>query len=260
MNRAGLAVALSIAVVVGVVFGVFPQLDLDFSALFFDAKTHVWMAEGKTWVAHARDAARLVTGLLVAPAGLAAVWKLVLPRARMLVPGRAALFLLLSLALGPGILANSVLKDHWGRYRPVDLTQFGGSDRPFTAWWDPRGACVGNCSFIAGEPSGAFWTLAAAAFAPPQWRALAYGAAIAFGAAVGLIRIAAGGHFFSDVAFAGVFMFLLIYVLHGLIYRWRLTRLTDAAVERMLAWPGETLRAAFAALARRFGWGAHKRL
>ncbi|MGB6862899.1 MAG: PAP2 family protein, partial [Pseudolabrys sp.] len=36
MNRAGLAIALVIAAVVGVVFAVFPRLDLDLAALFFD--------------------------------------------------------------------------------------------------------------------------------------------------------------------------------------------------------------------------------
>jgi membrane-associated phospholipid phosphatase len=114
--------------------------------------------------------------------------------------------------------------------RPVDVTQFGGTDR-FTPWWDPRGPCTENCSFIAGEPSGAFWTLAPAALAPPQWRLLTYGAALAFGAFIGGLRIAVGGHFFTDVVFAGVFMFLLAWVVHGLIYRWRPTRLTDKAIE-----------------------------
>ena len=51
-------------------------------------------------------------------------------------------------------------------------------------WWDPRGDCPKNCSFVAGEPSGAFWTLAPAALTPPAWRALAYGASLAFGACI----------------------------------------------------------------------------
>ena len=101
-------------------------------------------------------------------------------------------------------------------------------------WWDPRGDCPKNCSFIAGEPSGAFWTLAPAALAPPHWRALAYGAAVAFGAGVGLLRMAGGGHFFSDVTFAGVITFLIIWLVHGWLYRWRATQTTDVAVERAL--------------------------
>ena len=69
---------------------------------------------------------------------------------------------------------------------------------------------------------------------PPPWRALAYGAALALGAGMAALRIMAGAHFFSDVVFAGVFTFLIIWVAYGLIYRWPRTRLTDEAVERAI--------------------------
>ena len=42
-----------------------------------------------------------------------------------------------------------------------------------------------------------------------------------------------GAHFFSDVAFSGVFTFLIIWLLYALIYRWR-TRITDEQVERAI--------------------------
>ena len=136
-------------------------------------------------------------------------------------------------ALAPGLLVNVALKDHWGRPRPIDVTQFGG-DQHFVPWWDPRGDCPGNCSFVSGDVAGAFWTLAPAALAPPQWRALAYGAALALGAGMSALRMMAGGHFFTDVVFAGVFTFLIIWIVHFLIYRWPLTRLTDAGVEHAI--------------------------
>jgi len=126
-----------------------------------------------------------------------------------------------------------MLKDHWGRPRPIEVTQFGGSDR-YVLWWDPRGTCEKNCSFVSGDVAGTFWTLASAALAPPQWRALAYGASLALGTGMGVIRVMQGGHFVSDVIFAGVFMFLLIWIAHGLIYRWPRTRLSDAGVERSI--------------------------
>jgi membrane-associated PAP2 superfamily phosphatase len=143
-----------------------------------------------------------------------------------------------------------MLKDHWGRPRPIDVEQFGGAYH-FTPWWDPRGDCPNNCSFIAGEPSGAFWTLAPAALAPPELRALAYGAAIVFGAGIGALRMGAGAHFFSDVVFAGVFMYLVVWAVHGLIYRWPATRLSEASIDRLFTQAGEALAAMFAALARR---------
>jgi lipid A 4'-phosphatase len=250
MNRTGLAIALAVGVVGGAVFAVWPQLDLDVSALFYDSATGTFWAIGQDWVTHVRDAATLFIALLVAPACVAVAGRLLLPRRRMLISGRAAVFLIATLILGPGLIANGILKADWARVRPIDVLQFGGSE-PFTPWWDPRGACPENCSFVAGEPSGGFWTLAPAALAPPQWRPLAYGAALLFGIALGVLRIAAGGHFTSDVVFAGVLMLLTVWTLYGLIYRWRWTRLSEAAIERLLDRAGEALREALARLRRR---------
>ena len=55
--------------------------------------------------------------------------------------------------------------------------------------------------------------------------------ALALGAGMAAFRVVAGAHFFSDVIFAGVFTFLIIWLVHGLIYRWPRTRLTDEGVE-----------------------------
>jgi hypothetical protein len=76
-----------------------------------------------------------------------------------------------------------------------------------------------HCAGVADEP----WA-----------GALAYGAAVVFGVAVSLLPLAAGGHFFTDAVFAGVFTFLIIWVLHGAIYRWPRTRLTDDHVEHAI--------------------------
>lgn len=246
MHRTGLTISLTIGFAVGVICAVDPQLDLDIAGAFFNPALHLFGVNAQMWVQHSREAARVIITLLVLPAFLAILGKLIWPHRPMLIEARAAAFLIATLALGPGLLTNVILKDHWGRPRPIDVRQFGGDYR-FTSWWDPRGDCPNNCSFIAGEPSGAFWTLAPAALAGPELLPLAYAAALAFGAGVGVLRIAAGAHFFSDVVFAGVFMYLLIWLIHGLIYRWPATRIDEAAAERRLAEAGEKL----AALARR---------
>src|ERR1700733_3062871 len=252
MTRTGLTIALCIGVVVGLICAVDPQLDLDLARAAFDPSRPLFAVNAQPWVQDTRMAARIIIGLLVLPAFVAILGKLVLPHRRMLIEGRAALFLIATLALGPGVLTNLVLKDHWHRARPIDVQQFGGAYH-FTPWWDPRGDCPNNCSFIAGEPSGAFWTLAPAALAPPELRAVAYGAAIAFGAGIGALRIGAGAHFFSDVVFAGVFMYLLIWTMHGLTYRWPMTRLDEESIDRMLTQCGEALRDMLAKLGARFG-------
>ena len=234
MNRTGLLIALAVAVVVGLVFGIWPDLDLRLAALFYDpGRNGFWRAPDPTFM-RARNASIWLSTLIACAAGAAVIVKLVRPSRPMLIPGRAVVLMLATLVLAPGVLANVVLKEHWGRPRPIDVAEFKG-DEHFRPWWDPRGDCPRNCSFIAGDATGAFWTLAPAVVVPPAWRMLAVGAALAFGAGVGVLRMAAGAHFFSDVVFAGVFTFLLIWLTHGLIYRWRRTRISDETVERAIA-------------------------
>jgi lipid A 4'-phosphatase len=231
MNRTGLLIVLGIAAAVGLLFGTFPQLDIDFSRPFYTGEVY-WITNA-TVAPRVRDAATWIIAAIAAPAFIAVAIKLVLPRRPMLIPGRGVVLMVTTLALAPGLLTNVILKDEWGRPRPMEIEAFGGHEH-FVAWWDPRGDCPKNCSFVAGEPSGAFWTLAPATLVPPPWRALAYGAAVAFGSAVGVLRMAAGGHFFTDVVFAGVFTFLIVWLVHGLLYRRPAARITDEAVERVL--------------------------
>jgi membrane-associated PAP2 superfamily phosphatase len=248
MNRTGLLVALAIAAVGGLVFGLYPELDLAISALFFDPEKKDFMLRWTPPFNHLRDSAMLVVALLITPAFITLALKIVFPWRRMMISGSAIVFLVSTLILAPGIVTNLILKDYWGRSRPIDVPQFNGEER-FTPWWDPRGGCPKNCSFVAGEGSGAFWTIAPAALAPPAWRSLAYGAALAFGVAVSALRVTFGAPIVSDALFAGVFTFLIIWLVHGLIYRWPRTRLADDAVERMIE---NSVTPAYEYLAKRF--------
>ena len=233
MNRTGLLIALAIAAVTGIVFAIWPQLDLTLSGYFYDAAARRWRSlDGHLGIL--RDVVAWLIALIAAPAFIALLVKLIMPRRPMWLPGRAVVLMISTLALGPGLAVNVILKDNSGRPRPLYVTEFGGGSSQFLPWWDMRGDCSKNCSFVAGESSGAFWTMAPAAVAPPQWRAAAYTAAIVFGAVVGVMRMSAGGHFFTDVVFGGVVVFLIIWLVHGLLYRWRATRLTDAGVEHVL--------------------------
>jgi membrane-associated PAP2 superfamily phosphatase len=234
MNRTGLIAALSIALVAGLAFGLYPELDLLVARYFYafeDPAHNMFAFRIYPPLMWARDIGLWVGTVLVAPAVASLVFKLVLPRRKLLMSGRAIVFLIATMALGPGLLVNVLLKDHWGRPRPIDVTQFGGSEH-FVAWWDPRGDCPANCAFVSGDVAGAFWTVAPAALAPPQWRAIAYGAALALGTGMAVIRMMAGAHFPSDVIFAGVFTFLIIWLVYALIFRW--TRLSDEEIDRAL--------------------------
>lgn len=233
MHRTGLLVALTIGVVTGLVFGLVPSLDLGIARVFYGVVDGVgnafaWRISPALLLAHTIV---LNAGfVLLIPIVGALLLKLLFPRMRMFISARACVFLIGTMLLGPGLLVNVALKDHWGRPRPIDVTQFGGAEH-FVPWWDPRGDCPGNCSFVSGDVSTVAWTFAPAALVPAPWQALAFAGAFALTVFMGVIRIMAGGHFPSDAIFAGVFTYLLIWLAYALIYRWSGTRLDNKALE-----------------------------
>src|SRR5437868_2271287 len=233
MNRTGLFVALSLALVIGLLFGIHPELDLKLAALFYDAAAKSFPLKLNALAAIARDGAMWIAWGLALPAIAALVIKLARPDKPLLISGRAIIFLLVTLVLSAGVLTNLTFKSYWGRPRPVVVTEFNGSE-PFVPWWDPRGSCGRNCSFFSGEGATAFWTYAPAALAPPTWRPLAYAGATVFGVVTSGLRMAFGGHFFTDVAIAGLVTFLVIWLAYALIYRWPRTRLSDARIDAAL--------------------------
>jgi len=150
----------------------------------------------------------VVAGLLAAAS---------VPRRRSLgVTPRQAVFLALSLALGPGVLVNAVLKDHWGRARPHQILEFGGAAH-FTPVLDLADQCDRNCSFPSGHGALGFWLIAFAILVPDRWKLAASILAMIIGILVGIMRIAQGAHFLSDVVAAAVLVFFVNICLKRLI-------------------------------------------
>jgi membrane-associated PAP2 superfamily phosphatase len=122
---------------------------------------------------------------------------------------KQALFLLLLLLLGPGLLVNALLKDNVGRARPIDVQEFGG-DFPFTQLWQ-HGVSDENRSFPSGHASVAFFLFAPWFILRQRNRVHAacwLAGGLAFGSLVGAARILQGGHFLSDVLWAGGLVYL----------------------------------------------------
>ena len=126
MNRTGLFIALALALVVGLLFGIYPELDLKLAALFYDPATKSFPLKLNTLAAIARDGAMWIAWGLALPAIVALVVKLVRPDRPLLMSGRAIVFLLVTLFLSAGVLTNLTFKSYWGRPRPVVVTQFNG--------------------------------------------------------------------------------------------------------------------------------------
>jgi lipid A 4'-phosphatase len=138
------------------------------------------------------------------------------------------IFLALVLITGPGLIANTVLKDNWARPRPLHVVEFGGPDR-FTPVLERSGACERNCSFVSGEASATFALGFAFALLARRRRAEIMAAGIAAGSLAGLVRMGEGGHFLSDVVFAGVFMALDVALMYWLVFHVLVPRARDEA-------------------------------
>jgi lipid A 4'-phosphatase len=243
MNRAGLLIALALSFVFVVLYLVWPEIDMRIAGAFYDAVTKTFPLRSHLVAMIARETAMIIAWAICAPAIVALLVKLVRPDKPMLLRGRMVAYMVITMILTAGVVTNLTFKSHWGRPRPAAVVEFNGQWK-FTPWWQPGGECPRNCSFFSGEAATAFWTYAPASLTPPAWRPLAYLGATLFGLATGGLRVAFGGHFVSDVIVAGLVTFLLIWLAHGLIYRWPSTRTTDERIEALLtafAWPGYTI-------------------
>jgi membrane-associated phospholipid phosphatase len=211
-----------------------PDLDVALAARLFDPLTKKFPISSVPSLGLLREQGAASIAAVFACIAAALLTKFVLPRKPLLVPGRAIIFLALTLAIGPGLLVNVVLKSHWGRPRPVEVVQFGGK-AAYVPWWNNGGSCTSNCSFVSGESSVAAWLFAPAVLVPPPWRMAAVGAAAIFTVTIGLLRMAFGGHFFTDVAFGALITLFVIWLTYGLIFRWPRTRLDERVIDRSVA-------------------------
>ena len=206
-----LAAAALVGIVAAIFLGSFPGIDLELSRLFWDPETRLFPLWQASLFRFANDLVEFLAvtyGIAVAIGFLATFVRgpIFLGLSR-----RAWLFLIASLALGPGLVANTVLKEISGRARPRHLAEFGGT-LDFTAVFQASDQCTTNCSFISGDTAFAFSLLSLALLVPQRRRAVA--AVLAFGAFIGAVRILQGAHFLSDVVFSGVFMAMVVATLH----------------------------------------------
>jgi lipid A 4'-phosphatase len=247
--RTSLIILVFFGALTGVIFAADPSLDLRVASFFYDLAARPGVRRLDQFVEAVRQIGPLVIIAATVPAVVTLAKRMFWPARPTLLSTRAALFLIISLALGPGLLVNVVLKEGWARPRPGMVTQFGGEYR-FMPWWDPRGACDSNCSFVSGETSAAVWMAAPAMLAPPPWRYIALAGAGLYGVAFACIRLLAGGHFLSDVIFAAIFTALLIWTVHGFLFRWPATRLEERALNAMLEKLGRNVTRIFVPMAR----------
>jgi lipid A 4'-phosphatase len=184
-------------------------LDIAAARWFFrpDALDHWPLAREFPWLILYR-AASWITAALVG----AGLWTLALS----LTPGRrhwrgAATLVLLAVAIGPGLIGNAVLKDHWQHPRPRDLVELGGSLHYVPS---PLIGREGGASFPCGHCTVGFlcglgWWI----FRRRRWAAASLVAGLTVGTLLGVGRMAAGAHFLSDVIWSALLAYGVAHVL-----------------------------------------------
>lgn len=191
---------------------IWPEVDLMVSGWFYQPETgFFWEYAALPVFVHdlAYYGARILGVMLAVGAGLA-----LLRRKNVCgVSARAWLFLFLGLLIGPGLVANVILKDNWGRARPREVIEFGGQTR-FTPPLMMANNCANNCSFVAGDAALGFYLPCFGYVVSTKRKRRVFWGGMALGVIFGVTRIVMGGHFMSDVLFAAFFMLLTTALLH----------------------------------------------
>ena len=176
-----------------------------------------------------------------AGSAISLVVRLIWLSAPKLLPSKAALLIVGVALLGPILATEGILKPYWSRPRPLEIVELGGVQQ-FTPWWQTRGPCKKNCSFVSSEVVTAFSMIAVALAVPLFWQPLWVGAALIFGFTMAAVRLTADAHFFTDVVFGAVLACLAVWFMHGLLFRWKRTAISSAKIDAAIAKFAQSLR------------------
>lgn len=194
----------------------YPRFDLTVSQMLYVKPNH-FIGSGSLFFNGLRNGFSVLFWVVCAFAGIGCVASLSVRKRKRWLKLSAAqwLYLAMCLLIGPLTIANLGFKDHWGRPRPIHVTEFGGS-KIYAPPTTPSDQCRRNCSFFSGEASSIYIVCFAAVFLFPAEAKFWTLSGVILGTLAGFVRMAEGGHFLSDVAFAGVFMALTASAMHML--------------------------------------------
>ena len=191
------------------IFGIWPQIDLAVSSYFHDAtgfpmkrNAVVEFMRNQIWNG------TLLVAFVAAVLLCLSYWHKT--------DGGFWGYILAVFVAGPGLAVNQGLKSYWGRARPTQVVEFGGSAQ-FTPAWEISDQCLKNCSFVSGEGAGTTAMTIALLMILYRYRSrinpvlcrVGQTAAVGMLGFVGWQRVAVGGHFLSDVLLSGLLVTLI---------------------------------------------------
>lgn len=212
-------------------FRLWPELDLRVSGAVFDADGASRFPLGDTPLVRWVYLAVPWTGRFALLACLVLLFRIrTPPRWR-----RCAQVMLLALVLGLWGVVNVGLKDHWGRPRPTEVSAFGGP-HPFQSAGTISPYCGRNCSFVSGHAATGFTLIAVGLLGAPATRRRWWRIGVVAGVLVGAGRVLQGGHFLSDIVFAGLAMHGVCLLIRAGWVGWRWRQRQRAFMHTTGAW------------------------
>ena len=184
-------------------FVAFPEIDLWIQRLAYSPDTAFASKRSGFWGAIYRSVPWITCGVTFGALTLLA-WGEFRCKYVWGISRKAVAYLFTTLIIGPGVVVNTIFKNNWGRARPSQITEFGGTAQ-FSPAFVRVSECESNCSFVSGHASMGFYLIAIAFLFKGRHRTYMIWTALVYGSVTGIGRIIQGGHFFSDIIFSGLF-------------------------------------------------------
>lgn len=179
-----------------------PFLDQAIAILPYNAITHMFYGEVAWWTRFVFALVPITTVLIIISSIAYLMWSKHTKKSNYNIIKRGVVIILLSLAIGPGLIGGG-FKDHWGRPRPRQVIREGMTYQPM---WQYNFNKPANNSFVSGHATIGFFL--GVPFLAFGFRRRGIIVSLVAGSFVGLVRILQGGHYLSDVVFAGIFVWL----------------------------------------------------
>jgi lipid A 4'-phosphatase len=203
--------------VFSLLFLMIPELDLWFSALFFEEADRFSHAYNRSF--------GIIRNVFMYGLTLVALLTIAILIRSLSIGKRRAVslnvwwFMVASFMVGPIGIVNGIFKTYWGRARPADVEYFGG-DKIFTPPMIITDQCETNCSFVSGEGSAiatAIIILAIVLWAnmTALWRTISIYVVLPMSLFGIALRIITGRHFLSDTIFGALYCGLVVWLFYA---------------------------------------------
>jgi lipid A 4'-phosphatase len=199
------------------------MLDIKFIKFFYDESSH-FIYKHDLWVQYFFWFIPIVTKAFIGLLILLIIYKIIRYRNYRKIFKSSIIYLLLTAAIGPGLIVNSIFKENFNRARPSQISNFNGH-KDFSRAFVISDQCETNCSFSSGHAAMAFYfsSLAYAlllsknsklkTYRDEKYFNIIYILSLIFGSLVGFSRILMGGHFLSDVTTSCTIILLINYLI-----------------------------------------------